>query len=106
MDFEQARLNIMQQKEMRLNKQHEQEKKRMEQEQKVMEQQQKKYGTTTTTKLNMTLLSKRCDLIQRQKMRVDYLESLCQNTTIDATQQQKYADLLNEAREKYLDLLT
>jgi hypothetical protein len=50
--------------------------------------------------------SERADALHRQKMKVDYLQSLCNDSTVDAMEQQQYIVELREARQKYLDLLS
>jgi SLT domain-containing protein len=46
------------------------------------------------------------DTIQRQKMKVDYLETLCQSTTQSSSEHTRYSVQLEEAREYYLNLLS
>jgi Zn-dependent metalloprotease len=78
MNLDKARLEVMQRKEERLNERHEIEK--------------EKLSTDSA--------------IQKQKMKIDYLESLFKNNSIDDDDLEKYKDLLKEAREKYFDLLS
>jgi hypothetical protein len=46
------------------------------------------------------------DAIQRQKMNLDYLETLCQSVTQSSNEHTKYSIQLEEAREQYLNLLS
>jgi hypothetical protein len=46
------------------------------------------------------------DTIQRQKMKVEYLETLCQGVTHSSSEHTKYSEQLEEARERYLNLLS
>jgi hypothetical protein len=80
-----ARLEVMQRKEERLNE--------------IFILEKEKLSVDSDSQ-------KQNNSIQKQKMKVDYLESLFKDNSIDIEDVQKYKDLLKEAREKYLDLLS
>jgi hypothetical protein len=88
-DLDKIQVDLLQQKEDRLNEKNdcEKEKKDCEKEKMYIEIDR----------------IQRAHALEKEKMKVDYLESLCTSTLTNNVDFQKYIEQLKEAREKYLD---